>query len=108
MINLKKFRFLFLSLFSTLIALMTYYEYEMMGFPDGYLSELELTQENYFLIFIGLNIIFSILFFYTLIKYNSIKKRRINLLVFLFFVIFISFYAINYYLATLLNHGQGG
>ncbi|MDY7393940.1 hypothetical protein UMM65_01670 [Aureibaculum sp. 2210JD6-5] len=106
--KIKKIGISFLVIFAFLLALVNYYEYDMMGFPDGYLSELEHTQEKYFPIFIGLNIIFSIIFIYVLIVYNQIKKSRINLLIFLFSAIFISFYVLNFYLATILNHGQGG
>lgn len=98
-----------LSLVSLLIGGYLLLEFQGLGFPDGHLTELELSLEKLYPFYIFIYVLFAGYFLYLgFIQQanNPILKPRSTLVSFVVFFIFMLF--VNGYLASILDHGAGG
>jgi len=85
-------------------GLFYYYEYSMMGFPDGHLTEYgRFYTKKLFPVFFGLNSIFLAGFLLSFF----LKKKSKQLLI-LYICITILYFITNYYFSIQLENGQGG
>lgn len=85
-----------------------YLELGLLGFPDGYLSQLDLARQISYpvLIMLGLAFLLYILFLATKIRQPSLN-RQINLCYCAYFLFLLSYFSVDYWLSKFLNHGTG-
>ncbi|QLG44102.1 hypothetical protein [Costertonia aggregata] len=85
-------------------AILSYYDYTMIGFPDGHLTEFDRFFKSFlFPVYIGLNVLFGVLFLNALFL-----KKKSRLTFFLYLILSTIFLAATYYFSITLENGQGG
>jgi hypothetical protein len=107
--NLKSTGFLFLlaALISLLIAVYMILENQMLGFPDGHLTDLDNALCVFYKIAIPVSILFLISFL--LMSFSTFLKRKIRIIILYCFAatIFIGISVVCYFIKT-LDNGIGG
>lgn len=94
--------------FSAIICVYSEYIY-LLGFPDGFITELEYAERELAFIFIALNIVFGAFFFYLGWKALKMKiGRKLFVATILYLLILICLYLIdNDYQLRLMNSSGG-
>jgi hypothetical protein len=89
------------------IAALHYHSLNYFGFPDGHRTELERALPPLYRGFIGLSIAGAAYLFY-LAALRTPTKRKLVTAALIYLLLFATRLAIEYYLSTQLDHGQGG
>jgi hypothetical protein len=91
-------------------SILIYLEYiYLLGFPDGFITELGYAERRLAYIFIGISIIFSCCFIYLgrmAVRRETGKRLLVAIFIYLIFIISISL--IDYYYRSHLMDGGGG
>jgi hypothetical protein len=90
------------------LSIYAYIELRFLGFPDGFLTELERSQSFLVKIFIGINIPTSIWFSYLSFAAPPRIHRKLGISIALYGIFGLILFAINVFLRQYLNDGGGG
>jgi membrane protease YdiL (CAAX protease family) len=94
------------SIIALLLGVYFYYDFQLIGFPDGHLTEFEQITKKIYQFYTVIFFLFTLYFFYL---GRKSKKNRKPKLTYIFFLVFIGLILIiNYYLKTQLGNGGGG
>ncbi|TGL62984.1 hypothetical protein [Leptospira sarikeiensis] len=97
---------IYLGLSSLAFLVYLFYERSLLGFPDGYLSDLDRAYYWLYLIFGIQHILHILIFVYFGFGYGT-RKNWITFLLYYSGSIFL-FFAIEWFLKFILDHGVGG
>ncbi len=91
------------------LAFLAYVNYiDVLGFPDGFISELGYAQRRLVYIFIGLSVFLSIVFIYLgTVAFQKQSPRKIVFAVILYLIIVVGIVFVDYYYRLTLT-GSGG
>ena len=97
----------FLSVLALLSAILAYMSTVSMGFPDGHLTEFELTAKPLLVVYSILALLFGILF-YVLARFSSKTNSKVVFYGSLALLSLLAIGVVLFYFGSNLNHGGGG
>jgi len=99
-----------IGLIALALSLLIYMQYVfMLGFPDGFITELEYAQRQLAYVFITVSIILAFCFIY--LGYLASKKdvgKKLLIATITYLICIIAIYCINYYYQLNLTDSNGG
>jgi uncharacterized BrkB/YihY/UPF0761 family membrane protein len=108
--NLSRNFAYFIGILALVLSVFIYLEYiYMLGFPDGFITELENAQKHLAYVFISVDILLAFCFIYlgNLAKKQEINKKLVVAIA-TYLICIIVTYCINYYYQLNLTDSRGG